>query len=106
MRSGLQNPRVYGTVRTLLIGYGIAAYSLFFDRVNDPDAAALHGRMLIIGVVVQFLLLAARWLIERRMDPDLAPQPLQIVELIGDGVTVLLFGIATLGGVAWFASGV
>jgi hypothetical protein len=106
MRSGLDNPRVYGTVRTLLIGYGVAAFSLFFDHTSDPEGEALHERLLVIGVGVQFLLLAVRWLIRRRMDADLAPQALQSVELLGDGVTVLLFALATLGGVARFASGV
>ncbi len=100
----MDNPRVRGTVRTLLIGYGIAAFSFFFERTNDPDAG--HGRMLLIGVAVQVLLLAARWLIRRRVDPDLTPQALQIMKLVGDGVTVLLFALATLGGVTRFASGV
>jgi hypothetical protein len=102
--SGLDDPRVYGSVRTLLIGYGVAAFSFLLDRAGDPEDG--HGRLFIIGVAVQFLLLAARWLIRRRVAPDLAPQTLQIAELIGDGVTVLLFALATLGGVTQLANGV
>lgn len=52
------------------------------------------------GLGLQLLLIAARALIKRQVrEPLAAAQGLLILELVADGVTVLLFALATFGGI-------
>ena len=80
----------YGALRSALIGYGVLAFTFF------PPTRTL----MLWGIGVQIALIVARKLIERQVrDPAIAAQALTVLELLGDGATVLLFAIATLGGI-------
>ena len=80
----------YGALRSALIGYGVLAFTFF------PPTRAL----MLWGVGVQIALMIARKLVERQVrDPAIAGQVLTLLELLGDGATVALFAIATLGGI-------
>ncbi len=82
--------RSVGALRSTLIGIGVLAFTFF------PPTRTL----MLWGVGVQIAVILARVLIERRVsDPAIAGQALGVVELLGDGVTVALFAIATLGGI-------
>jgi hypothetical protein len=95
----------YGAIRTALIGYGVSLFSYLFARsglVTEASAPAPGGwvsAFLLSGVGLQVLLILARVLIKHMADRDIATQALPIVELIGDGATVLLFALATFGAV-------
>jgi hypothetical protein len=85
--------RLSGALRSAIIAYGIAAFAFIV-----PQSATGSRTMLVAGIAVQVLLLAAHWL-AKRYTGDLAPSAVAIVELIADGVTVLLFALATYMGV-------
>jgi hypothetical protein len=79
-----------GALRSALIGYGVLAFTFF------PPTRTL----MLWGVGVQIALMIARKLVERQVrDPAIAAQALTLLELLGDGATVALFAIATLGGI-------
>ena len=80
----------YGALRSTLIGYGVLAFTFF------PPTRTL----MLWGVGIQVVLMIARKLVERQVrDPAIAAQALMLLELLGDGATVLLFAIATFGGI-------
>ena len=82
--------RSVGALRSTLIGFGVLAFTFF------PPTRTL----MLWGVGVQIALMIARKLIERQVrDPAIAAQALTVLELLGDGATVALFAIATLGGI-------
>jgi len=82
--------RSHGALRSTLIGYGVLAFTFF------PPTRTL----MLCGVGAQLAVIVARKLIEMRVrDPAVAAQALMLIELLGDGVTVALFAIATLGGI-------
>ena len=82
--------RSFGALRSTLIGYGVLAFTFF------PPTRTL----MLWGVGVQIALMIARKLVERQVrDPAIAGQVLTLLELLGDGATVALFAIATLGGI-------
>ena len=82
--------RSFGALRSTLIGYGVLAFTFF------PPSRTL----LACGVGAQIAVVVARKIIQRRVrDPAIAGQALTLVELLGDGITVALFAIATLGGI-------
>jgi hypothetical protein len=82
--------RSVGALRSTLIGIGVLAFAFF------PPTRTL----MLWGVCVQIAVMLGRMVIEHRVkDPAIARQTLTIVELFGDGVTVALFAIATLGGI-------
>lgn len=86
----MSETRSVRALRSTLIGFGVLAFAFF------PPTRTL----LLWGVAAQIAVIVVRMLIERRVsDPAIAGQALTIVELIGDGVTVALFAIATLGGI-------
>lgn len=88
--SETQVRKPYGALRSALIGYGVLAFTFF------PPTRTL----MLWGVGVQIALIIARKLIERQVrDAAIAAQALTVLELLGDGATVLLFAIATLGGI-------
>jgi hypothetical protein len=105
-QSPLEQQGNYGVIRTLLISYGVAAYAFLPARpVMDGDSllfgmtASAH-RLVLVGLGAQLLLLVARVLIKRYLsEPAYSAQSLNIAELVGDGVTVLLFALGTLGGI-------
>lgn len=82
--------RRYAALRSVLIGYGVAAFAFF------PPTRTL----MLWGVVAQVAVVILRKLIERQVrDPAMAGTALRVLEVAGDGVTVALFAIATLGGI-------
>ena len=98
--------RSYAAIRTVLIGYGITAYGFLVARSELPnDANVLGGGgsvsvFLLSGIGLQVLLILGRIVIRRVVaDRSIATQALHILELIGDGATVLLFALGTLGAV-------
>jgi hypothetical protein len=103
--STLDQERRYAAVRTALLGYGIAAYGYLLGRPAPHDAQALGiggsaSTFMLSGVGLQIVLILVRIIIKRVVpDRELAGQASLIVELFGDGVTVLLFALATLGAI-------
>jgi uncharacterized membrane protein len=80
----------FGALRSALIGYGVLAFTFF------PPTRTL----MLWGIGVQIALMVTRKLVERQVrDPAIAAQALTVLELLGDGATVALFGIATLAGI-------
>jgi len=105
-RSPLEQQRLYGVVRTTLITYGVAAFTYLFSQSHSGDSPQAFGgiasaqSVVLGGLGLQLLLLAARALIKRYApDRDSAVQGFIVLELIGDGVTVLLFALGTLGAI-------
>lgn len=104
--------RLQGALRTGLIGYGIAAYGYLrigSESAGNAQTFGLGGSasgFLLSGLALQILLILAQVLI-RRVFPDhaVAAQAIWIVELIADGVTVLLFALGTLGAILPTADG-
>ena len=88
----LERLRLHGLLRSAIIGYGIAAYWLLAPASH---ACAGYRYMLLVGIGVQLLVLAARKLV--------SSLPPFIFELFADGVTVLLFALATYGSLIRYA---
>jgi hypothetical protein len=85
-----REPRSYTAFRSALIGIGVAAFAFF------PPTRALT----LWGVGAQIAVIVLRKVIERKVrDPAMAGTALMVLEIVGDGVTVALFAIATLGGI-------
>lgn len=89
---------VYGSIRTALIGYGIAAFTLISAR---SDSANSGSSLVLWGLAVQVALMFARVVIKHRIPnaADAARYSL-VVELLGDGASVLLFAIGTFGAIS------
>jgi hypothetical protein len=103
--------RLHGAVRGAIIAYGIGAYTFFFSQpttpAEQPAASPVAGvtQMLLVGVGLQLLVLVVRKLAPgsgRALDRERNPSPLGVFlfELLVDGVTVLLFALATFRGIA------
>jgi hypothetical protein len=87
--------RSVGALRSTLIGIGVLAFTFF------PPTRTL----MLWGVCVQIAVILGRMVIQHRLrDPATAAQALNVLELLGDGVTVALFAIATLGGIMQLGS--
>lgn len=73
------------------------------QSVPDGAAIATGGMftarsLVVLGLVLQLLMIGVRILVRRKApDADAAAQGLLILELVGDGVTVLLFALGTFG---------
>ena len=103
-RSPFGHERTYGVIRSALIGYGVAAFTYLFSRssaldaVNAGQTSGSAQSLVLGGLALQVLLMGARALIKRRTPKsETATQGLMILELVADGITVLLFAMATLG---------
>ena len=86
--------RLEAALRTALITYGIAAYVWLLDDVTTGR------RLLVAGLAVQVALA----IFGRVVRSDFPAQGRYIAELLGDGVTVLLFAAATYAGIVRTAS--
>jgi hypothetical protein len=97
-RSPLEKQRAYGVFRTTLITYGAGALTYLLAK---HDAGTLSSRVLLLcGVVLQLLLIGLRALVKRYVpDAGSAAQASMMLELVGDGVTVLLFALGTFGAI-------
>ena len=96
--------RTYCVIRSALIGYGVAAFTYLFSRssaLESATAGQVFGSaqtLVLVGLALQVLLIGARMLARRKAeDSNVAAQGLMVLELVADGVTVLLFAMATLG---------
>jgi hypothetical protein len=90
--------RRFGVVRTALIGYGIVAFGYLFARPGPgPDDGTSSLTFVAAGIGLQLALLAAG-VVVRRHAPDgaTATRVMFVLELVADGITVLLFALATL----------
>ena len=101
-RSPFDQDRIYGVIRSALIGYGVAAFTYLFSRSSALEAVnagqASAQSLVLSGLALQVLLIGARALIKRRVpESETATQGLMSLELVADGITVLLFAIATMG---------
>jgi hypothetical protein len=82
--------RSYTAVRSTLIGIGVAAFTFF------PPTRTL----MLFGVGAQIAVMILRKVMQRQIrDPAMAGTALMVLEIVGDGVTVALFAVATLGGI-------
>ena len=99
----MSNPRpqkLYGAVRTALVGYGVAALAFLGSRAapaGTPASGESGISLVLWGIGIQLALMAARALIKRRVADQAADKLLLVLELIGDGATVLLFALGTFG---------
>jgi hypothetical protein len=98
--------RPYAAFRTILITYGIVAYTYLvsrFDSGEGPRALGISASaqsLMLVGLVLQLLLSGIRLLIERHVsDRDQALQMLDMVDLVADAATVLLFALGTFGAI-------
>lgn len=89
--------RLDTTVRGIFIAVLIALYAWL---VKQPGASFVE--MLLIGAAVQFALIIAR----RFVPADKLPQAMYIIEMIADGVTVLLFALGVFGSFSRMPEGV
>ena len=103
-RSPLEQQRFYGVVRTTLITYGVALFTYLFTRHDSvAPSEALGGSvsaqaLVLGGLGLQVLLFVVRLFIKRHApDRASAVQGFVVLDLIGDGVTVLLFALGTFG---------
>lgn len=97
--------RSYTAVRAVLITYGVAIFGYLFSRTLPLGPASVFGGvppwgLVLFGVVLQLLMFAGRALVKRHApDHETASRSLAIIELLGDGVTVLLFALGTYGAI-------
>jgi hypothetical protein len=93
------NSRFVALVRTALIGYGAAALSVLLARSGLQQAPVPIG-LVAAGIGLQVILAFARARAGADdTDAALRKQAVDVLELLGDGITVLLFAIATFGAV-------
>jgi hypothetical protein len=108
---------VVGTVRGVIIAYGIGAYILISRNLglsSQRDTASFGESplsLILIGLGVQ----AVRWVVmqvvvryEKTHDVEgvFSPTVMYGVDLVIDGVTVLLFAVATLRGISGVAASI
>ncbi|MEZ5541887.1 MAG: hypothetical protein R3F42_07575 [Pseudomonadota bacterium] len=105
-RSAAAHQRTVGAVRTVLITYGVTAFGYLFTRAMPTAAAPALGGLIsarglvLLGLGLQLALLIAGVLLRRRLsDRTTAAQRLGILELAGDGLTVLVFALGTYGAI-------
>ena len=103
-RTQFDQQRTYRVIRSALIGYGVGAFTYLFSRSSALESAGAGQAsgsaqtLVLVGLALQVLLIGARLLVRRRAsESNVAAQGLMILELVADGVTVLLFAMATLG---------
>jgi hypothetical protein len=98
-------PAIHGTLRTVVIGYGVAAFTWLFTRrglIEDPLAAASSNTARLLfafGIGCQILAFIARRWIKRRFEDEAGANAAAIVEILADGATVLVFAVATFRGI-------
>lgn len=103
-QSPLGQQRFHTAVRTILITYGVAAFTYLIPPSTTGDTPLAAGgavsarSLVVLGLGLQLLMLAARVLIKRHApDRAAAVQGFLILELVADGMTVLFFALGTLG---------
>jgi hypothetical protein len=104
--------RLHSFLRTLLITYGVAFFSWWFSRTLPSDESSRDWSpgsvyMIAVGLGLQLLMLTVKWIVtryerDRGMEGMLSPSAVAVVQLLIDGVTVLLFAIATFRSIGVF----
>ena len=112
-RSPYESLRLQGSIRVMIIGYGVAGLSFLLARHGPAEAATPFSRqvlyMLLTGLGLQAILFFVRAFTSRYeravgLEGYLSPLVLYIFELVVDAVTVFLFAWATYRGLLAFAS--
>ncbi len=112
-----ENLSVAGMVRGLIIAYGIGAYALISRNLGtDPqrDTVSFSASplgLILIGLGVQALRWVVKWAVthyEKAHDVEgaFSPAVMYGVDLAIDGVTVLLFAVATFRGISGVAASI
>jgi hypothetical protein len=104
--------RLQTSVRGAIIGYGILAYAFLVPAPVVAGVAPFQfsaRTLLALGVGLQLLVLAGRALARRYetrrgLEEQISPLVVFVLELVADGVTVLLFVLATYGPLVQFAT--
>ena len=105
--------RLQGSIRAVIIGYGVAGLSLLLFRHGPVAPASPMPRqllyVLLTGLALQALLFIVRTVTARYeraagLEGYLSPLVVYIFELIVDAVTVFLFAWATYRGLLAFAN--
>ena len=106
--------RVTGAVRGLIIAYGIGAYALISQKFATarPDTGSFTDsplNLIVLGLVVQAVRWAVLWAVGRYekahdLEGALSPTVMYGVDLVIDGITVLLFAVATFQSISGVAS--
>jgi type IV secretory pathway TrbD component len=103
--SSTLHPAVYGTLRTAIIGYGVAAFSWLFTKrgiIEDPLAAEASSTARLLfasGIACQVLAFVLRLWIKRTSGSEDGANAMALIELLADGATVLIFAVATFRGI-------
>jgi hypothetical protein len=111
--SPLEKLRVSGTIRGVIISYGILVTALLLARSKGELVTAAPRQvfyMFLTGLVLQVLLVglraaAARYERALGFERQLSPLVVFLFELVVDAVTVFLFALATYRGILQYASG-
>jgi hypothetical protein len=110
-----ENLSVAGTVRGLIIAYGIGAYALISRNLGTQRDTVPFSEsplnLILIGLGVQALRWVVMWAVARYekshdIEGALSPTVMYGVDLVIDGVTVLLFAVATFRSISGVAAGV
>ena len=88
---GFREPRINSYVRGAAIGFIALVYGLM---TRQSDASFTSWLLIAAGLQVAVLLL------RRFVPPDQLPQMMNLVELLADAATVLLFALGIYGSIA------
>jgi hypothetical protein len=111
-RSPFENLRVGGTIRGVIISYGIGVMALLLARSKGELLTVAPRQVLymfLTGLGLQALLVAVRALVARYeratgFQGQLSPLAIYLFELVVDASTVFLFALATYRGILQYAS--
>jgi hypothetical protein len=112
VRSPYESLRLQGSIRVMIIGYGVAGLSLLLFRHAPVVAGGSTSRnvlyMVLIGLALQALLFIVRTVTARYeravgLEGYFSPLAVYVFELAVDAVTVFLFAWATYRGLLAFA---
>ena len=107
--------RVSGAVRGLIIAYGIGAYAVISQKLGPASRSESSSfsdsplNLILIGLGVQLVRWAVMWAVGRYekandLEGALSPTVMYGLDLVIDGVTVLLFAVATFQSISGVAS--
>jgi hypothetical protein len=108
--------RAQDLVRGILIG--VISLVAGYWILTPPQDGAAQARMspgsitlIVIGIALQVVVITGDWLVRRYerahgLEGQVAPQARHILQLLADGVSVLLFALAVFGGIVGAASSI
>lgn len=108
--------RAQDLVRGVLIGLIslVAGYWIIVPPQEGTAQARMSPgsiKLIVIGVALQVMVMTGDWLVRRYerangLEGQVAPQARHILQLLADGVSVLLFAMAVFGGIVGAASSI